>query len=149
MKRSPGWKFSVSLPLDARSASLKSSILPLLRFRLTYASNADSTINSTRLKFTSKTRVIRWLLTTGMRAAVQIYYIKQPVFYIPHGWVPGYFELLLAFPRAPKGSVSVQTWGLACASVVDLVVGKGVMKVLEEVAERRSQKTKVGVVKKL
>ncbi|KAF8475028.1 CHD5-like protein-domain-containing protein, partial [Kalaharituber pfeilii] len=108
----------------------------------------NSTITSTRLKFTSKTRVLRFLLTTGTRMAVQIYYIKQPVFYVPAGWVPGYFELLLAFPRAPRGSVSVQTWGLACSSVVDVLVGKILVgwggKQVGELAESRRKKVKVG-----
>jgi len=27
----------------------------------------------------------------------------------------------LAFPRAPRGSISIQVWGVACASVVQLV----------------------------
>lgn len=84
----------------------------------------NSEISSTRLKFTSQTRILRFLLTTGLRTALQIYYIKTPVFYIPQGWVPGYFELLLSFPKAPRGSVSVQTWALACGTVVDIAVGK-------------------------
>ena len=35
--------------------------------------------------------------------------------------MPGYVEWALAFPRAPRGSVSVQIWGIACATVVQLV----------------------------
>ena len=35
--------------------------------------------------------------------------------------MPGYVEWLLAFPRAPTGSVSIQIWGIACATVVQLV----------------------------
>ena len=30
-------------------------------------------------------------------------------------------EWLLAFPRAPRGSISIQVWGVACASVIQLV----------------------------
>ena len=43
------------------------------------------------------------------------------MFWIPRGWVPGYVEWALSFPRAPKGSVSVQIWSIACATVVQLV----------------------------
>ena len=43
------------------------------------------------------------------------------MFWIPRGWVPRYVEWILAFPRAPTGSVSVQMWGVACATVVQLV----------------------------
>lgn len=35
--------------------------------------------------------------------------------------MPGYVEWALAFPRAPRGSVSVQIWGIACATVIQLV----------------------------
>ena len=43
------------------------------------------------------------------------------MFWIPKGWVPNYAAFLLAFPRAPRGSVSVQMWGIACATVVQMV----------------------------
>ena len=63
------------------------------------------------------------------------------MFYIPKGWIPGYFELLLAFPRAPRGSVSVQAWGLACGAVVELVVGKvfveGVGGLVKDATEKK------------
>lgn len=35
--------------------------------------------------------------------------------------MPWYVEWLLAFPRAPMGGVSIQIWGIACASVVGLI----------------------------
>ena len=35
--------------------------------------------------------------------------------------MPGYVEWALAFPRAPRGSVSIQIWGIACATVIQLV----------------------------
>ena len=37
------------------------------------------------------------------------------------GWVPWYIEWVLSFPRAPTGSVSIQIWGIACATVVQMV----------------------------
>lgn len=43
------------------------------------------------------------------------------MFWIPHGWVPYYVEWILSFPRAPLGSVSVNVWGIACASMIALV----------------------------
>ena len=42
------------------------------------------------------------------------------MFWLPKGWVPGYVEWILAFPRAQTGSVSIQVWGLACGTVVRL-----------------------------
>lgn len=35
--------------------------------------------------------------------------------------MPGYIEWMLCFPKAPMGSVSVQIWGIACASVVGML----------------------------
>ena len=43
------------------------------------------------------------------------------MYWIPSGWLPSTAEWLLAFPRAPTGSISFQVWGLACASVIALV----------------------------
>lgn len=43
------------------------------------------------------------------------------MFWIPQGWVPGYVEWILSFPRAPKGSISMQVWWIACATVVHMV----------------------------
>ena len=43
------------------------------------------------------------------------------MFWIPRGWLPGYVEWALAFPRAPRGSVSIQIWGIACGTVVRLI----------------------------
>ena len=35
--------------------------------------------------------------------------------------MPGYVEWILSFPRAPRGSISINIWGIACASVIGLV----------------------------
>lgn len=43
------------------------------------------------------------------------------MFWLPRGWLPSYVEWALSFPRAPTGSISIQVWGIACASVVQLV----------------------------
>lgn len=42
------------------------------------------------------------------------------MFWIPAGWVPYYVEWVLSFPRAPVGSVSINVWGIACASMLAL-----------------------------
>jgi len=65
--------------------------------------------------------ILRWGGTNGLRFFLQFWFAKQPLFWIPRGWVPGYVEWLLAFPRAPTGSVSIQMWGIACATAVQLV----------------------------
>lgn len=60
--------------------------------------------------------------------------------------MPGYVEWLLAFPRAPTGSVSIQIWGIACATIVQLV-GAAVVAGLVLVREQQQgrQKMKMGV----
>ena len=50
--------------------------------------------------------------------------------------MPRYVEWLLAFPRAPTGSVSIQMWGIACATVVQLV-GAAVVATLVLVDESK------------
>lgn len=42
------------------------------------------------------------------------------MFWVPAGWVPYYVEWILSFPRAPLGSVSINIWGIACASMIAL-----------------------------
>lgn len=59
--------------------------------------------------------------------------------------MPVYVEWLLAFPRAPRGSVSIQMWGIACATIVQLV-GAAVVAglVLVRQQQQGTQKTKMG-----
>lgn len=65
--------------------------------------------------------ILRFASTNGLRFFLQFWYAKRPIFWLPKGLVPVYVEWLLAFPRAPTGSVSIQVWGIACATVVQLV----------------------------
>jgi hypothetical protein len=79
---------------------------------------------------------LRWGGTNGLRFFLQFWYAKRPMFWIPRGWVPRYVEWILAFPRAPTGSVSIQMWGIACATVVQLV-GAAVVAALVLVNESK------------
>ncbi len=58
--------------------------------------------------------------------------------------MPGYIEWLLAFPRAPRGSVSIQIWGIACATVIQLV-GAAVMAAWALVQTRKDGKQEMKV----
>ena len=59
--------------------------------------------------------------------------------------MPWYVEWILAFARAPRGSVSIQMWFVACATVVQLVgqaVAAGVVLVgerLQGIGKRREK----------
>jgi hypothetical protein len=79
-----------------------------------------SSVQDTKAKFDKTANALRWLGTNGMRYLLQFWFSRQALFWLPQGWVPGYVEWLLAFPRAPKGSISIQLWGIACASVISL-----------------------------
>ena len=110
----------------------------------TYASSA-SNLKSFKSTFDRTVSTLRWLGTNGLRFFLQFWYSKRALFWIPRGWVPGYVEWLLAFPRAPTGSVSIQMWGIACATVVQLI-GAAVVAalVLVRQEEQGRQKTKMG-----
>ncbi|KAL6714856.1 GET complex subunit get1 [Lecanora helva] len=81
----------------------------------------SNALKSFKQTFDRTTHFLRWIGTNGLRFFLQFWFAKQPLFWIPRGWVPGYVEWLLAFPRAPTGSVSIQMWGIACATVIQLV----------------------------
>lgn len=80
-----------------------------------------NSLKSHRQIFTRVVSTLRYLGTNGLRLLLQFWFAKTPMFWIPKGWVPNYAAFLLAFPRAPRGSVSVQVWGVACGTVVHVV----------------------------
>lgn len=80
--------------------------------------NPEKTLDSTKTTFDSTVSTLRWIGTNGLRMLLQFWFQKQPMFWIPKGWVPYYAEWLLSFPRAPVGSISIQAWALACGAVI-------------------------------
>jgi len=82
-------------------------------------------------------------MTTGLQFVVTWWYRKQPVFYLPEGWL-GPLTWWLSLPFAPagtssccsvltihsffslEGSVSVGVWQMACKRVI--VVGERAAK---------------------
>lgn len=81
----------------------------------------DGNLKTHRTTFTSTISTLRWLGTQGLRFILQFWFAKSPMFWLPSGWVPYYVEWILSFPRAPLGSVSINIWGIACASSIALV----------------------------
>jgi len=73
------------------------------------------------LTFDRTVGTLRWLATNGLRIFLQFWYTRRPMFWLPSGWVPGYVEWALSFPRAPVGSISIQIWAGACAAVIGLL----------------------------
>ncbi|KAI9680571.1 MAG: GET complex subunit get1 [Caeruleum heppii] len=80
-----------------------------------------ASLNNAKTSFDRVVSTGRWAGTNGLRLFLQFWYAKQSMFWLPQGWLPSYAEWLLAFPRAPRGSVSIQIWGAACASVIQLL----------------------------
>ncbi|KAL4921122.1 protein get1 [Aspergillus aurantiobrunneus] len=78
-------------------------------------------LSSQKSSFDWFVKIARWLSTTGLKIFIQFRYSKTPVFALPGGWLPYYVEWMLAFPRAPHGSVSVQIWNSVCATAVTVI----------------------------
>ncbi|KAI8934069.1 GET complex subunit get1 [Plenodomus lindquistii] len=81
----------------------------------------DGSLRTHQTTFTSAVSTLRWIGTQGLRFVLQFWFSKSPMFWVPAGWVPYYAEWILSFPRAPLGSVSINIWGIACASMIKLV----------------------------
>ena len=73
-----------------------------------------------RTQFDRVVSALRWLGTQGLNFLANTWLSKLPMFWLPQGWVPYQVEWILSFPRAPLGSVSINVWGIACASVIGL-----------------------------
>lgn len=80
-----------------------------------------SSLSASKSQFTAVIGALRWASTTGLRFGVNFWFSKQPMFWMPAGWLPRGVERLLAFPRAPTGSVSINVWAIACASVIAMI----------------------------
>ncbi|KAF2872335.1 CHD5-like protein-domain-containing protein [Massariosphaeria phaeospora] len=81
----------------------------------------EASLRTHQTTFTTTISTLRWLGTQGLRFLLQMWFAKSPMFWLPAGWVPYYVEWILSFPRAPVGSVSINVWGIACASMIVLV----------------------------
>jgi len=80
---------------------------------------------SDKTAFSFKFNTALWTLTTGLQFVIGWWYRKSAVFYLPQGWF-GPLTWWLALPFAPKGSVSVGVWQMACRRVIK--VGERVVK---------------------
>ncbi|GAQ07810.1 protein get1 [Aspergillus lentulus] len=78
-------------------------------------------LTAQKTSFDWSVKIARWLSTNGLKIFLQFYYSKTPVFALPAGWFPSYVEWVLSFPRAPRGSVSVQVWNSVCATAIAIM----------------------------
>lgn len=82
---------------------------------------AEKSLDSGRRSFDTAVTTLRFILTRGLQLLLPFWYAREPMFWLPHGWFPGYAEWLVAFPRAPRGSVSIASWQVACSVVLGLL----------------------------
>ncbi|KIR41790.1 protein GET1 [Cryptococcus deuterogattii 99/473] len=79
---------------------------------------ANNNLSSSRSSFSKKFNTLLWLMTTGAQFLLSWWFRKQPIFWLPEGWVPYPVAWLVSFPSAPIGSVSSGAWGAICATPV-------------------------------
>ena len=80
-----------------------------------------SALSTSRTRFDRSTNIARLACTTGLRFFLQFWFAKRPLFWLPEGLFPGWLEWCLALPRAPKGSISLHVWGMACSASIQYV----------------------------
>src|ERR1700712_543909 len=81
-----------------------------------------SSQSATKASFTKSITAARYIAIYGTRFYIQWHYSRQPVYWLPKGWIPWYGEWILSFPRAPMGSVSVQVWAMASGTILAMLV---------------------------
>ncbi len=85
------------------------------------AGPTEKTLEASRSRFDTYLTTGRLVLTRGLQYFLPIWYSREPMFWLPHGWFPYYAEWILSFPRAPMGSVSITSWQVACTGVIGLL----------------------------
>lgn len=95
---------------------------------LNYSLFPDSKLSSGKTTFTIAFRVFLWIFVNIPQYGIAWRYRSKPVFWLPQGWFNPIVTWWLAFPFAPKGSVSVMTWTWACKYV--LQIGNEAVKVI-------------------
>ncbi|KAH8814582.1 CHD5-like protein-domain-containing protein [Flagelloscypha sp. PMI_526] len=77
----------------------------------------NSELSSTKSSFAFKFNAVLWIFTRGSGIMIGMYYRNAPVFWLPPGWF-GPLTWWMSFPFAPRGSVSVGLWQMACNRVL-------------------------------
>ncbi|KAK6339128.1 GET complex subunit get1 [Orbilia brochopaga] len=72
-------------------------------------------VGAEKLRFSRIVSSSRWLLFSILGIFLQVWYRKEPVLWLPKGWLPGVVEWGLSFPQAPKGSISANIWSASAA----------------------------------
>ncbi|EDN05316.1 CHD5 domain-containing protein [Histoplasma capsulatum] len=103
----------------------------------------NNELTQSKSTFDMTIKIARWAATSGLMLFLQFWYSKTPIFTLPPGWIPWQVQWVLSFPRAPMGTVSIQIWGGACATVVALV-GDAMRASLAYVSKPKIDRIKLG-----
>ncbi|EEH08712.1 CHD5 domain-containing protein [Histoplasma capsulatum G186AR] len=103
----------------------------------------NNELTQSKSTFDMTIKIARWAATSGLMLFLQFWYSKTPIFTLPPGWIPWQVQWVLSFPRAPMGTVSIQIWGGACATVVALV-GDAMKASLAYVSKPKIDRIKLG-----
>ncbi|KAI5454146.1 GET complex subunit get1 [Naganishia albida] len=79
------------------------------------ANNAK--VAAQRAQFDRGFSTFLYVITSGLQWALIWWYRREPVFWIPAGWVPRNLDRWLCFGGGPRGSVSVTIWSIVCKKV--------------------------------
>ncbi|KAF3924187.1 hypothetical protein ABW21_db0201001 [Orbilia brochopaga] len=78
-------------------------------------------VGAQKMRFTRIVSSCRWLLFSVLGVFLQFWYRKEPVLWLPKGWLPSIVEWGLSFPQAPQGSVSTNIWSASTAIAFGVV----------------------------
>jgi len=96
----------------------------------------NNELSGSKSAFSLKFNSLVWILTTGAQFVIGWWYRRSAVFFLPPGWL-GPLGWWMAFPFAPKGSVSVAVWQTACRRVIK--VGERTVKNMIKVSDTPSK----------
>lgn len=82
----------------------------------------NANVGHLRQKVTWIVRGYKWVSTSGFKLLVQFYYRRTPIVWVPFEALPSIVERILAFPMAPKGSISVVFWLFATDTSVSAML---------------------------
>ncbi|KAK4122915.1 hypothetical protein N657DRAFT_691355 [Parathielavia appendiculata] len=103
-----------------------------------------SGLEASRATFDRYLTTVRLISTRGVQWVLPWWYGKEPMFWLPYGWFPYYFEWFASFPRAPLGSVSIVVWQWACTGMLALVIETvvGILGIVAASRQSRKQRQK-------
>jgi len=99
----------------------------------------NTRLAASKSAFATKFNWLLWATTTGAQFVLVWWYRREPVFYLPPGWL-GPLAYFFSLPSAPKGSVSSAAWQMACQRVIKM--GERFVRDLRAPEEERPGKQK-------